>query len=297
MINLRTRLALVVLGLLLQSLAYANELNVYVAGDIADCTTQSFEKTDAFKTAKLVKAHLDNDPNAVVVTLGDNVYRDGTPLEFTECYDKTWGQFKSKTLPLPGNHEYHTKDAEGYFNYFGSQAGPNRLGYYSVNLEKWHLLSLNSNLIGEAQQKQIDWVKQDLANHQQMCTIAVWHHPVITSGVHGNNNLMVPFWKLLQESGAVLILSGHDHNYERFSPQDSDGTSNPQFGITEIVVGTGGVALRPSGPPINNSVYWDNTSHGVLHLTLKDERLQYQFESINELTDYDHGSLACHTGK
>ena len=108
---------------------------------------------------------------------------------------------------------------------------------------------------------------------------------------------MVPFWKLLQDSGAVLVLSGHDHNYERFSPQNSDGTSNPKFGITEIVVGTGGVALRASGPPINNSVYWDNASHGVLHLSLKDEGLEYQFESINEFANYDHGSLACHTSK
>ena len=296
MINIKKTLALMLLGSSLQSLTCEAEMNVYVAGDIADCTSQSFEKTDAFKTAKLVKAHLDNDPKAVVLTLGDNVYKDGTTSEFSQCYDKTWGQFKSKTFPLPGNHEYHTKDAEGYFNYFGKLAGADRLGYYSEDFEKWHVLSLNSNLTGEAQQKQIDWVKQDLANHKNMCTFAVWHHPVISSGVHGNNNLMVPFWTLLQQSGAVLILSGHEHNYERFSPQDADGTSNPKFGITEIIAGTGGVALRSSGTPVNNSAYWDSTSHGVLHLTLKDQSLEYQFESINSLTNDDQGSLACHLG-
>jgi hypothetical protein len=295
MINFNKVLSLLSLGLIIQSLGCKAETNLYVAGDIADCRIESFEKTDAFKTAALVKTHLQNDPKAQVVTLGDNVYQNGTATEFAECYGNTWGQFKDKTLPLPGNHDYNTKDAVPYYNYFGKQAGPDQLGYYSINFEKWHFLSLNSNLTGEAQQKQIDWVKRDLADHKNMCTFAGWHHPVLSSGMHGNNNLMAPFWNILQSSGTLLVLSGHEHNYERFSPQDADGTSNTFNGLTEIIVGTGGVKLRPFGKPMHNSVFSDNSSHGVLHLMLQDEQLEWQFESIDGGTNHDHGVLACHS--
>ena len=153
---------------------------------------------------------------AVVLTLGDNAYPIGLPIEFSNCYQPTWGQFKKNTYPSPGNHDYYTPAAIGYYAYFGNAAGPARRGYYSVELGSWHIVSLNSNLQPEDHQAQLAWLKKDLAQHKAPCTLAYWHHPLTSSGGHGNNDRMLDVWEVLQEAKADAVLASHDHNYERF---------------------------------------------------------------------------------
>ena len=250
---------------------------VYAAGDIAYCDKKPAMLSDANDTAKLIEAGLAASPDASVLLLGDNVYQKGTAREFRDCYAPTWGRFKARTLPAPGNHEYYTPGATGYFDYFGSAAGPGRLGYYSVELGAWHVVSLNSNLSGAAQQAQLDWLEQDLAASRARCTLAYWHHPLYSSGWHGSMPVMRRAWELLYRAGAELVLSGHDHTYERFLPQDADGKLDKKRGIRQFVVGTGGAYYTPFKLPLENSKVRDNSRFGVLKLVLRDDRYEWEF--------------------
>ncbi len=217
--------------------AQANDAIIYAAGDIASCPKkQAIAATDAAKTAALVLAGLNRNPGAVALTMGDNTYPDGKAAEFTGCYAPTWGQFKARTHPAPGNHDYRTPGAAGYYDYFGALAGPDRRGYYSVQLGQWQILSLNSYLHPAEHAAQLTWLKAELAAHPSDCTLAYWHHPVFSSGGHGDDPRMADAWKILQAANVDLILSGHDHDYERFAPQDSSGKADPQHGIREFVV-------------------------------------------------------------
>ena len=157
-----------------------------------------------------------------IATLGDNAYRSGSAQEYADCYDPTWGTEKARTRPAAGNHDYGTPDARGYFDYFGAAAGDRGEGYYSYDLGAWHVVVINSNCdaIGgcEADSAQGRWLRTDLASHQATCTLAYWHHPLFSSGIeHGGNPEMRPIWQLLYDAGADVVLSGHEHNYERFS--------------------------------------------------------------------------------
>jgi Calcineurin-like phosphoesterase len=153
---------------------------VVAAGDIATCSG-----TEDDATAKLV-----GGIDGTVLTLGDEAYPDGSAEDFEECYDPTWGQFKGRTKPTPGNHEYHTEGAEGYFDYFGEAARNPDEGYYSYDLGEWHLIALNSNC-GEGEIRcgpgsaQTKWLKEDLAANaadEGRCTLAYMHHPRFTRG-------------------------------------------------------------------------------------------------------------------
>lgn len=252
----------------------AQVYTVYAAGDIAWCEKKPALLSDANDTAKVVEMGLAATPHAAVLLLGDNVYQRGTEREFRECYDPTWGRFKARTHPAPGNHEYATPGAKGYFDYFGSAAGR---GYYSVELGAWHVVSLDSNLKGAAQQAQLAWLRQDLAASKARCTLAYWHHPLYSSGWHGSIATMRPAWELLHQAGAELVLSGHDHTYERFAPQDADGRLDQARGIRQFVVGTGGAYYTPFKFPIINSEMRDNSRFGVLRLVLRDASYEWEF--------------------
>jgi hypothetical protein len=254
--------------------AQSNPYTVYAAGDIAYCDKKPALLSDANDTAKLVEAGLAASPNAAVLLLGDNVYQKGTAREFRDCYAPTWGRFKARTYPAPGNHEYYTPGATGYFDYFGAAAG---VGYYSVQLGAWHVVSLNSNLSGPDQQAQLAWLKQDLATSKARCTLAYWHHPLYSSGWHGSFAVMQPAWELLHQAGAELVLSGHDHTYERFLPQDANGKLDQQRGMRQFVVGTGGAYYTPFKLPIKNSEMRDNSRFGVLKLVLRDDSYEWEF--------------------
>jgi acid phosphatase type 7 len=268
---------------------------VVTAGDIAVCDREGDEAT-----AKLVEG-IDG---ATVLTLGDNAYPEGSAEDFEECYEPTWGQFKNRTKPIPGNHEYYTEDARGYFDYFGEAAGDPQEGYYSYELGSWHIVALNSNC-GEAQIRcspsstQVRWLEDDLAantDEEGECTLAYMHHPRFSSGEeHGSHETVEPMWEALYEAGAEMVLSGHEHNYERFAPQNPFGKADPQRGIRQFVVGTGGGASDyPILEPLANSEIQNDETYGVLKLTLRPKGYAWRFLSAEGGEFSDSGSARCH---
>lgn len=269
-------------------------VTVYAAGDIADCRNRKPEDSGAAKTAAQIIPGLAQDSQAAVLALGDNTYPVGLLSEFTDCYEPTWGKFKQRTHPAPGNHEYYTPNAVGYYAYFGAIAGPTRYGYYSFDIGSWHVISLNSYLKPEQHKVQMEWLKADLEKNKAHCTLAYWHHPVFSSGGHGSNAQMIEAWKMLYDSGAELVLSGHDHDYERFAPQDADGHRDEQRGMRQFVVGTGGAKLTPFRFRKFNSQVSDNSTHGVLKLSLKNEGYEWEFLPVDKDGFTDHGSALCH---
>lgn len=270
--------------------------NLYAAGDIAACLGNNPRWSFAVSTARLVADALSNDPNAAAITLGDNVYPNGTAREFDTCYAPTWGRFKDRTWPAPGNHEYYTPNAAPYFAYFGPRAGR---GYYSLQLGSWHVVSLNSSLAGLAMDEQLNWLHADLAGNPARCTLAVWHHPLYSSGVAGSYPTMQQAWELLYQAGAELVLSGHDHDYERFGPQDAMGNRDDNRGIRQFVVGTGGGAPSWFRASLPNSEARDSSRYGVLRLVLREDGYDWEFLEARHTglpgPDLpDRGSGSCH---
>ncbi len=259
------------------------------AGDIADCKDLS----GAEATAKLLE-----NVGGTVMVVGDLAYPDGSKENFT-CYDKTWGRAKSRTRPAPGNHEFHAAGAAPYFNYFGAVAGDPKTGYYSYELGTWHIIVLNSECrdVGgcEAGSPQERWLRADLAAHPAACTLSYWHKPLFSSGsAHGNDLTVKPLFQALYEANADVVVGGHDHDYERFAPQTPAGVADPEHGIREFVVGTGGKSHRPFGAPKPNSELRDATAFGVLKLTLRPGAYDWQFIPETGKSFTDSGSGKCH---
>jgi hypothetical protein len=232
-----------------------------------------------------------------VFTLGDNAYPNGSRENFRE-YDRTWGRFLGRTYPTPGNHEYVTPGATPYYEYFGEHAGPFGQGYYSFDLGAWHIISLNSNFDAgvavEPGSPQGNWLRADLASSKTKCTLAYWHHPLFSSGSNGDSPKMRAIFNILYEANADLVLTGHDHTYERFGPQTADGRHDPARGIREFVVGTGGVPMYqfPTSKP--NSEVKINRAPGVLKLTLFTDTYQWEFITAPSGAILDSGTDACH---
>ena len=264
---------------------------VVAAGDITSCGTESDDAT----------AELVGDIDGTVLTLGDNTYPDGSAEDFDECYDPAWGRFKDRTRPSPGNHEYSTGAAEGYFDYFGDAAGDPNEGYYSYDLGGWHLVALNSNC-GEGEIRcgpgslQGRWLKEDLdANGEEACTLAYFHHPLFTSGSYRPGVARVErLWETLDAAGVDVVLNGHDHNYQRFAPQDPGGKADPEGGIRQFVVGTGGRSLYEISDPIANTEVHNDDSYGVLKLTLHPNKYEWEFIPVEGETFSDSGGGLCH---
>jgi hypothetical protein len=271
-----------------------NGVTIYAAGDIAECKKTKPADTAAAQTAALIDAALGADRDAAVLGLGDNVYPAGSSLDFRDCYAPTWGRFKTRTHPAPGNHEYYTAGAAGYFDYFGAAAGPEQRGYYSFDLGQWHVLSLNSNLKAEQHQAQLAWLKADLAQHKTRCALAYWHHPLYSSGGHGNNEHMRDVWQVLQGADVEVVLVGHDHDYERFAPQDDQGRRDDMHGIREIVVGTGGAELESFLLPRFNREAANDATHGVLKMVLKPSGYEWEFLPVGGGRFTDRGAAFCH---
>jgi hypothetical protein len=275
--------------------AKAQDYTVYAAGDIAWCDHPDPQWSGAAATAKLVEAALAANVDAAVLLLGDITYPRGTLREFTACYHPTWGRFKDRTWPSPGNHEYLTAGARGYFDYFGSAAG---IGYYRLKLGSWQVYSLDSNLAPGPAAAQLAWLKQELAANPSHCTLAYWHHPLYSSGGHGSMARMRAAWQALRQAGAEIVLSGHDHDYERFAPQDADGGLDAR-GIRQFVVGTGGAYATPFLLPVRNSEMRDNSRTGVLRLVLKEGAYEWQFveatyDGFPNGSAPDRGEGKCH---
>jgi hypothetical protein len=258
------------------------------AGDIAQCDSLGDEATAAL---------LDSLPGTIA-TLGDNAYSSGTAAEFARCYEPTWGRHKARTRPAPGNHDYKTKGGAGYHAYFGPAAGEAGRGYYSYNLGAWHLIAINSNCddVGgcKAGSPQERWLRADLAANPATCTLAYWHHPRFDSGDKGNDTDLQPIWQALYDAGADVVLSGHDHLYERFAPQDPKGLADQARGLRQFTVGTGGASRDEFKKPVANSEVRNGTTWGVLKLTLHPASYGWEFIPVAGQAFSDSGSGSCH---
>ena len=276
--------------------AYNGAYTIYAAGDIARCAHPDPQWSGAAATATLVEQRLAGDPDAAVLTLGDHTYPNGAAREFADCYAPTWGRFRERTWPTPGNHEYHTDNGSPYFAYFGERAGR---GYYSLRLGSWLVISLNSNLTGGEHAAQLEWLRVELGRAPGRCTLAFWHHPAYSSGGHRQKGKLQDAWQILFDAGAELVLSGHDHDYERFAPQDAQGRMDRARGIRQFVVGTGGAYATPflRFPP--NSEVREASFDGVLQLRLLDGAYEWTFlpaapEKVPAGAVMDHGRTECH---
>jgi hypothetical protein len=241
---------------------------------------------------------------AGVLTLGDHQYEADVLSNYMQVFDPSWGRVKSLIHPAIGNHEYVTAGAVGYFDYFngvGQQSGPagdRSKAYYSFDIGAWHMIALNSNCsqvggcaTGSAQNT---WLRNDLAAHTNKCTVAFFHHPRFTSGPPGNNTEVQPLWQALYDANADLILNGHSHTYERFSPQTPTGAIDSARGIREFVVGTGGKSHHAFATTQPNTEARNNTTFGVLDLTLHPTSFEWRFRPEAGGTLNDTGLQACH---
>jgi hypothetical protein len=224
-----------------------------------------------------------------IALLGDIAYPDGSASDYADCFDPAWGPLLGRIRPAPGNHDYQTTEATGYFTEFGAAAGTPGQGWYSYELGEWHVVVLNSNCdsVGGcgAGSAQLAWLGQDLALHPADCTLAYWHHPRYSSGLHGDDEQSDPLWRAVAAAGADVVLVAHDHDYERFAPID---------GIRSFVVGTGGRSLYEMlRPPEHGSELRSNTSYGLLMLTLRPAGYDWRFVSAPGSTLTDSGTNTC----
>ena len=254
------------------------------AGDIGWCGERG---------AELTAALLDRIPGTVF-TVGDNAYLVGSRQNFVDCYEPWWGRHKSRTRPVPGNHEYETPGAAGYFGYFGASAGPPGLGYYGYRLGSWHIIALNSEISAFPGSPQLEWLRGELAANPARCTLAYFHTPVFGSGSNGSNPHMQAAWAMLHASGADVIVNGHNHSYERFAPQDANGRPDAARGIRQFVVGTGGAPLTSMPFATPNSEVRNNQTWGVLKLTLFGDGYDWEFVPVQGQVFTDRGTGSCH---
>jgi hypothetical protein len=260
---------------------------VLAAGDIAMCPGAGTRATAA----------LVEQTEGTVLALGDEAYPHGTAADFAGCYDPTWGRFKTRTRPVPGNHEYEQSGAASYFRYFGDAAGEAGKGWYSFDLGRWHLVALNSNCqeLGGCgpDSEEARWLRADLAAHPAPCTLAFWHHPRFSSGPHGSDAATGALWQALYAAGAELVLSGHDHLYERFAPQNPAGRADP-VGLRQFVVGTGGAEsyevqrVRPNSEARRDRIF------GILQFVLHPEGYDWRYLPTDGQSFADAGSASCH---
>lgn len=232
-----------------------------------------------------------------VMPLGDNQYEDGALAKFQASYGPTWGRVFDMTYPSVGNHEYLTPGASGYYAYFGARAGHPSQGYYSYDLDNWHVVVVNSNCSDAGGcspgTPQYEWLSADLAAHPKACTLAYWHIPLFSSGGRAAPNTR-HLYQLLYDNNADLILTGHDHIYERFAPQTYTGARDDARGIRQFIVGTGGSNHTSIASIAPNSELRDTTTFGVLSVTLNKGSYDWRFvpEPGGQFTDA--GSNACH---
>ncbi len=259
-----------------------DSVSISAAGDIADCPGRL-----GSATARL----LDELPGPILA-LGDLAYPKGARADFRDCYGPTWGRHRERTWPVPGNHDYYTRRGAPYYDYFGARAGRRGRGWYSFDLGSWHLVALNSNLKGTLAAEQLTWLEADLRTSQARCVLAYWHHSHFSSGFHGDTRRMRAAFEILHRQGASLLLTGHDHHYERLAPLDGAGRPN-RFGIRVFVVGTGGAQPYPIDARRAHSEAVGTDLAGVLQLELAAERYAWEFRPVAGTSFEDRGGAPC----
>jgi len=254
------------------------------AGQVARCDYANDEATALL---------LDNIPGTVFTT-GDNVRASGSYSDFTSCYGPSWGRHKARTRPSVGDLDYQTAGASGYFDYFSGAAGDRDKGYYSYELGAWHIVVLNTNIDMTVGSPQELWLRANLAATGARCTLAYWHHPRFSSYGTSVRSSVKPLWDALYAARAEVVLNGHYRLYERFAAQSPDQVADPQNGIRQFTVGTGGHGIDAVGTPIANSEVRISGTYGVLRLTLSDGSYSWQFVPVAGQTATDSGSGTCH---
>jgi acid phosphatase type 7 len=256
---------------------------VYAAGDIAECKGQPPALSNAARTAALLP------PGATVLVPGDTAYPFATAATLQACYEPTWGVNRATTIAVPGNHDYVNGRSDDFRAYFGLESREN---YFTRRLGDWLVIGLDSQLIGEALDREYEWLDATLKENANLrCTLALWHMPAFSSGLeHGPTPKMQRFWALLDERRAEFVLNGHEHFYEAFDPLDSRGVPTAD-GMREFVVGTGGAHLYPNWNPFHASRE-RLARHGVLKLTLGDGAYSWQFIDTSGRV-LDSGEAGC----
>lgn len=257
--------------------------NVLVgAGDIAVCGLPG-----ALATGDLI-----DNIDGTVFTTGDNAYPSGSARDYADCYQPFWGRHRPRTRPTPGNHEYETPGAAGYFSYFGDAAGRPGEGYYAYRVGDWKVVALNSEIAVGPGSPQYAWLRNELTTQGAACTAAIWHRPLFSSGQNGPQPQMRDLYKLLYDNNAEIVLNGHDHLYERFAPQDPDGRRDDARGLRQFTIGTGGAPLYDFVGVRPNSER-QRKAYGVLRLALSTGRYQWDFIEVTGAFG-DSGAGTCH---
>ncbi len=254
---------------------------VVAVADIGECGSLG-----AQQTARVV-----DGIEGLLLLAGDLAYYQGSLPDFLKCFDPVWGHLRRRWRPAPGNHEYETPGAAGYFQYFGAAASPGGRPYYSFLAGDWMVLMLDSNIASGVGTPQFEYARAELASERHPCTLAVWHHPLFSSGPNGPNLVMRDMWSLLYEHDADLVVAGHDHLYERFGKQDVEGRSDAR-GLRQFVVGTGGAQLYDFMRVTPNSQARLKI-YGVLRLTLQPTGYDWAFLDANGSVA-DAGADSCH---
>ncbi|MFL5844706.1 MAG: metallophosphoesterase [Solirubrobacteraceae bacterium] len=251
---------------------------------------------------------LQPDLSAVLV-LGDEQYEQGQLENFYGSFGPSWGRLGPLLRPVPGNHEYRTPGAAGYYDYFNGignrrgRGGDRESGsYYSFDVGEWHIVALDSNCAsipggcaeGSPEQR---WLQRDLAEHRKHCTLAYWHHPLYSSRAseEGRGSPQVrALFETLHNAGADVVLNGHQHFYERLAPQDPDGNLDRAHGLRTFVVGTGGKSLDQADFRDSNSQAFSADTYGILELTLRPKGLDWNFRAAGPVEYFDSGRAPCH---
>ena len=258
-------------------------LQVYAAGDIAECAAGRAAR-GAAATARLIP------DGASVLVLGDTAYPLADAATLRSCYGPTWGRFLSTTYAVPGNHDYVGGSPRAFLDYFGRR---NRgRTWFRAALGDWWVIGLDSQLGGLALERQLAWLERELAaiEGDGRCIVALWHHALFSTGLHaGDGQAMKPAWRDLDRAGVDVVLSGHEHFYESFEPRDADGHERGT-GIREFVVGTGGAQLLDLSLSSSHRAF--ARVHGVLALELEASRYRWAFRTVDG-GSRDHGEAAC----
>ncbi len=227
----------------------------------------------------------------LVFTLGDNQYEQGSYAQYRRSYHPSWGRLRPITRPALGNHEYGVAGARGYYTYFDRrQPGPP--GYYRVQAGRWQVFVLNSNCDRVDCRAQASWLSREMTAHPSRCSAVVLHHPRFSSGKHGSNPWLRQLWAVAYAHHNDVVLSGHDHDYERFVPMDPRGGVDADRGMVEFVSGAGGKSLYPPGSRAPGSAYFQARAHGVLYLDLRSTSYTWAFRNVDGQR-MDAGSHSC----
>jgi hypothetical protein len=290
------------------SLSDTKQFSLLAAGDIAACRVDggidrlnrnirySFGmKRPALEPNQgmvLTTAILEAYPDLDVLALGDLAYKRGEPVAFSDCYDPFWGQAKHRTWPTPGNHEYQSLGAFGYFDYWGERAGPDRAGYYALRVGNWIILSLNSEIDASQESDQADWIDMILADNPGACLGAFFHRPAYSAVERDKSENAKLLFSKVADAGAIFVLNGHNHFFERTVPLDADG--RPSVGGTTVFVsGTGGKVTNGPIPDTDRTAELITNTPGMVKLDFSDKAVSWSYLTGDASVTPSQGVLTC----